>query len=73
MCLKEAEKGQHFVISLRNGYKHFPFSLKTGVKHFCFFVKKQGKTFRVFVKKCIIGESKHCAGGLSWNHSIIPK
>ena len=33
----------------------------------------QGKTFRVFVKKCIIGESKHCAGGLSWNHSIIPK
>jgi hypothetical protein len=40
---------------------------------FLFFVKKQGKTFRVFVKKCIIGESKHCAGGLSWNHSIIPK
>lgn len=40
---------------------------------FCDFVKKQGKTFRVFVKKCIIGESKHCAGGLSWNHSIIPK
>ena len=36
MCLKEAEKGQHFVISLRNGYKHFLFSLKTSVKHFVF-------------------------------------
>lgn len=40
---------------------------------FCVFVKKPVKTFRVFVKKCIIGESKHCAGGFSWNHSIIPK
>ena len=47
--------------------------VKKPVKTFLFFVKKQGKTFRVFVKKCIIGESKHCAGGFSWNHSIIPK
>lgn len=38
-----------------------------------FFILYSGETFCDFGKKCIIGESKHCAGGLSWNHSIIPK